>query len=262
MTLLIDVGNSAVKWAWRSGGRIGPAQRQLHRDVPDLATRLAKALHPPAEERADAQTQVVACNVASAEVARAVEEAVSAIGLGPVAWLRSEARFDGGPVLVNGYREPAQLGSDRWHAMLGASAMVPGKPLVVVNAGTATTVDCVTINADGARFIGGCIAPGVRLMLDSLARGTAGLPRAVGDAADFPDNTDSAIVTGVLDAQAGLVERVWRRFADSVFSLGTRPRLLLAGGHADTLLERLPRECAGLIEHNLVLRGLALRARQ
>lgn len=99
-------------------------------------------------------------------------------------------------------------------------------------------------------------------MLDSLAGGTAGLPRAVGDAADFPDNTDSAIVTGVLDAQAGLVERVWRRFADSVSSVGTRPRLLLAGGHADTLLERLPRECAGLIEHNLVLRGLALRARQ
>jgi type III pantothenate kinase len=255
MTLLIDVGNSAVKWAWLADGRIGAAQRLLHRDVHDLAARLATAMHAPAEERG----QVVACSVAGAEVARAVEEAVSRIGLGPIAWLRSEARFDAGPVLVNGYREPAQLGADRWHAMLGACAMLPGASLVVANAGTATTVDCVKSNADGACFIGGCIAPGVRLMLDSLARGTAGLPRAAGDAADFPDNTDAAIVTGVLDAQAGLVERVWRRFADSI---GTKPRLLLAGGHADALLDRLPRESAGVIEHNLVLHGLAVRARR
>jgi len=255
MTLLIDVGNSAVKWAWLADGRIGAAQRQLHRDVPDLATKLATALRAPVGGR----REVIACNVASAEVVRAVEEAVREVGLGPIEWLGSEARFDAGPVLVNGYREPTQLGADRWHAMLGACEIVPGGSFVVANAGTATTVDCVKSNADGARFIGGCIAPGVRLMLDSLARGTAALPRAAGDAADFPDNTDSAIVTGVFDAQAGLVERVWRRFAAAI---GTKPRLLLAGGHADALLDRLPQEAAGLIEHNLVLRGLAVRTRR
>jgi type III pantothenate kinase len=255
MTLLIDVGNSAVKWAWLADGAIGAVQRQLHRDVPDVAAKLATALRAQVSGRRG----VIACNVANAEVVRAVEDAVRGVGLGPIDWLRSEARFDAGPVLVNGYREPTQLGPDRWHAMLGACEIVPGSPFVVVNAGTATTVDCVKSNPDGARFIGGCIAPGVRLMLDSLARGTAALPRAAGDAADFPDNTDSAIVTGVLDAQAGLVERVWRRFAAAI---GTRPRLLLAGGHADALLDRLPQETAGLIEHNLVLRGLAVRTRR
>jgi type III pantothenate kinase len=94
-------------------------------------------------------------------------------------------------------------------------------------------------------------------MLESLARGTAGLPLASGAPADFPDTTDKAIVTGVLDAQAGLVQRVVGRFAAG---LEQAPRLLLAGGHAELLAARLPGELAPLIEHNLVLRGLALRA--
>lgn len=253
MTLLIDAGNSAVKWAWLVDGRIGATRRQLHRGVDDLAARLASAMRVHATQGVEA----VGCHVAGEAVVRAVEQAMQSLGIGPVTWLTSQARFDRGPVLVNGYRDPAQLGADRWHAMLGGCALAGGSSFVVVNAGTATTVDCVRADAGGARFVGGCIAPGVRLMLESLARGTAGLPRAEGEAADFPDNTDAAIMTGVLDAQAGLVERVFRRFAAE---LGAPPRLLLAGGHAEALRDRLPRETAGIIEHNLVLRGLALRA--
>lgn len=253
MTLLVDVGNSAVKWGWLADGHIGNTGRQLHRGVDDLAVRLAAAIRAPGTQRGE----VVGCHVAGEAVVRAVEQAVRALGLGPIAWLDSEARFDRGPVLVNGYRDPAQLGADRWHAMLGGCALLPDSSFVVANAGTATTVDCVRAGADGARFVGGCIAPGARLMLESLARGTAGLPQAKGEAADFPDNTDAAIMTGVLDAQAGLVERVFRRFAAK---LGGAPRLLLAGGHAEALRDRLPPETAGMIEHNLVLRGLALRA--
>ncbi len=83
------------------------------------------------------------------------------------------------------------------------------------------------------KFIGGVIAPGVRLMLESLALRTAGLPNADADlsanVADFPDNTDAAIVTGVLDAQAGLVYRIWHRFAVHLIA---EPRLILTGGHA------------------------------
>ena len=214
---------------------------------------------------------VVACNVAGPEVVAAVEEAAHALQLQAVRWLRTQRFFDGGSAaLVNGYENPAQLGADRWHCMLGACATSntqrAADSFVVVNAGTATTADCVEVNLGegnearfSGKFIGGVIAPGMRLMLESLARQTAGLPAAdsdrTDDAADFPDNTEVAIVTGVLDAQAGLIDRIWRRFAAR---LQTEPRLILTGGHAEALAARLPRTAD--IEHNLVLRGLALRA--
>lgn len=269
MTLLVDVGNSAIKWAQLSSdGTLGVAHVQLHRGVSALASRLVDrwggTLTPDAA--------VVACNVAGPEVAAAVEEAAHALQLRAVRWLRTQHSFDNGSIaLVNGYKDPVQLGADRWHCMLGACATSSAEraaySFVVVNAGTATTADCVEVNEGSGsqarlsgKFIGGVIAPGVRLMLESLARQTAGLPAADADrtdnAADFPDNTDAAIVSGVLDAQAGLIDRICHRFAAR---LQTEPRLVLTGGHAEALSARLPR--AADIEHNLVLRGLALRAR-
>ena len=253
MTLLVDVGNSAVKWAVLAGeGRFAASGRVLHRDGADLAAALAMAWKAFARP-----SRAVGCSVAGEPVNAAVEAAARTVGLPAVEWLGAQASFSGAVSLASGYRDPRQLGADRWHALLGACERVPGDSLVVANAGTATTVDCVRFASGGARFIGGCIAPGVRLMLESLARGTAGLPLAAGPPGDFPDTTDQAIVTGVLDAQAGLVERVWRRFAAV---LETPPRLVVAGGHADVLAARLPREFAPFIDHNLVLRGLALRA--
>ena len=253
MTLLIDVGNSAVKWAvLANDGSFSTSGRVLHRDGADVAAGLTAAWGNLGSVR-----RAVGCSVAGSAVVRATEGAARRLGLPAVEWMRSQAAFSGTFALTSGYRDPQQLGADRWHALIGAAARMPGTSLVVVNAGTATTVDCLRMLAGEARFVGGCIAPGVRLMLESLARGTAGLPLGEGAPADFPDTTDSAIVTGVFDAQAGLVERVWKRFSAS---LKAPPRLLVAGGHAELLAGRLPHELAPVIDHNLVLRGLALRA--
>ncbi|MEP6608077.1 MAG: type III pantothenate kinase [Burkholderiaceae bacterium] len=261
MTLLIDVGNSAIKWAsLASNGELRDSRRQLHRGVSDLSLKLIECWRGTLQPGAP----MIACNVAAPRVVAAVTDAACALGINSVRWLHTQRRFDGSITLVNGYRDPLQLGADRWHALLGACALrlVTDEALVVVNAGTATTVDCIDApDADGKlprvrRFVGGVIAPGVRLMLESLARETAGLPAAQGAPSNFPDNTDAAIITGVLDAQAGLVQRVWHRFA---VGLRARPRLILTGGSAQILLARLSIEEAA-IEDNLVLRGLALRA--
>ena len=77
------------------------------------------------------------------------------------------------PITID-YRTPATLGTDRVAAAVGAWAMCPGKNLLVVDAGTAVTYDAVS--ADG-HFLGGNIAPGMRMRLDALHRFTARLPQ-------------------------------------------------------------------------------------
>jgi type III pantothenate kinase len=251
--LLVDLGNTALKWTLSTAGH-SPAQARsiVHRECTDLPDRLRaewSAIEPG--------TPAVGCSVAAAEVRDAVASALREVGV-RIDWLGAEARHAGVVVLFNGYRVPTQLGADRWHGMLGACQRHPGEPFVLLAAGTATTLDCVESGPDGARFIGGCIAPGARMMLDALNRGTGSLPLAQGAPRDFPDNTDDAIATGVRDAQAGLAWQIVRRFARR---LGHDPRLLVSGGDAEAVAARL--EANGLavtIEHNLVLAGLALRA--
>ena len=253
MTLVIDVGNTARKWALTDGfGMPGPVSTEVHRGTDDLAARLGADWHALA-----LSGPALACSVAAREVRDAVERAAASCGLS-VDWLEAEAQHRGRVVLSNGYRTPTQLGADRWHGMLGACLRRPGESFVLIAAGTATTIDCVAANEQGARFIGGCIAPGAHMMLEALAQRTADLPHARGTAVDFPDNTDDAIATGVVDAQAGLASRIIERFARK---LGRMPSVLVSGGDATLVADGLHASGFDLaIEHNLVLAGLGLRA--
>jgi type III pantothenate kinase len=159
-------------------------------------------------------------------------------------WLVSQAEQCG---VKSGYRNPAQLGSDRWAAMIGARALVDGRPVLVVVCGTATTIDFV--NAAGV-FTGGVILPGVGLMIRSLHEGTAALPDADGQYTDHPTQTVDAIVSGCQHAQAGAVERLYglhhRNYPEVL--------CLLSGGAARALAPRL--SIAFQLHENLVLEGL------
>lgn len=253
MTLLIDLGNTALKWASTETGRGDTVQVELHRGqashLEEHLTRAWRGLSPVGP--------AFGCSVAAASLRDAVGRATAACG-GMVEWLASQERYHGDFVLENGYRNPLQLGADRWHGMLGACERRAGH-LVLIAAGTATTIDAVERHGEIARFVGGCIAPGTRLMLESLAQRTAGLPHAAGNAVGFPDNTDDAIATGVADAQTGLASQFIARFRRG---LDQDAAVVVSGGDADALASRLQAvgiSCA--IEHNLVLAGLALRAR-
>ncbi|SPE25658.1 exported hypothetical protein [Burkholderiales bacterium] len=187
--LLLDVGNTALKWALvpaaaasslspGSGARDQLAAGQqlqgtLAIDTPGLQARVAAALGhalslaagPPGGRVPEASW---GCAVAAADKVGAIEEAIHAAGLPAVEWLGAAAGFDHDRIVLrNCYRDPLQLGPDRWHALIGARARFAHGTLAVINAGTATTID--GLGEDGA-FFGGVIVPGLELMRASLAR--------------------------------------------------------------------------------------------
>ena len=254
--LLLDAGNSALKWVlMTTDGHVGPAHGTI-RNAP--ADEISAALAQEWRERVGVSVQAAfGCAVASPELILAIEQAVQQAFALPVRWFESQSRFEHGSVVLrNGYRDCTQLGEDRWHSLIAARATHPDRSLVVVTAGTATTVDGVTI--DGS-FIGGAIAPGVRLMYEALAKGTARLSMSRGRLVTYPDNTEDAIASGVLGSQLGLVEHFVRNFRVE----HGKPLIVLTGGHAAQLAPyvgvgtSLP---SVVREENLVLRGVYLRA--
>ncbi len=195
MLLLIDAGNSRIKWAVTAPGAAPGAWTASGAVAHAALASLRQAW------QAHAITRAVAANVAGPALREALQPMAGAVA---IEWFASVPELDG---MRNGYRDPARLGCDRFAAALGARLLVPGQPLVVATCGTATTIDA--INAEG-HFAGGMILPGLGLMAASLARNTAQLPQVEpGDAlpAGFADNTDDAIMAGCLTAQAGAIER-------------------------------------------------------
>lgn len=239
VVLALDAGNTRIKWgvhdghAWSTTGAIATAQ----------SSELYEALRPVLPVEA-----AIASNVAGPAVQSHLERACDAADI-PLTLIRSLRQQLG---VVNGYRDAQQLGTDRWAALIAAHHAEPGNKLVV-NAGTALTVDALT--ADG-RFLGGLIVAGPALMRRSLDRGTAGLRQTEGEVRDIPESTPDAITSGAVHACVGAIERLGRAMA----ARGSAPgRIILSGGAAAEIAASLP--IASTHCENLVLDGLVLIAR-
>jgi type III pantothenate kinase len=238
MILAIDAGNSRVKWGWHDGS-----------DWTSIATVsliefAASSDHVnPFSMTHDAPERIVISNVAGEGAHQLLVNWTSIFDAEPL-WLRAEAERCG---VRNRYEKPELLGSDRWAALIAARAIHHGASLVV-NAGTATTVDML---AEDGTFLGGAILPGVELMRFVLHEHTGRLPIQDGVHREMPRNTVDAIETGCRHAQAGAVERMYRVFRD----IAPAPLCIVAGGAGRTLVDQLsmPRRYV----ENLVLDGLA-----
>ncbi len=239
-TLAIDAGNTRIKWG-------------LH----DLAVWRARGITPTGDaanlgmqwSAAPEGTRVIVSNVAGPEVAGHIERAA--------AERRFACRIIETPPeqlgVTNGYRDPGQLGTDRWAALIAAHRSMPGHKLVV-NAGTALTIDALA--ADG-RFLGGLIVPGPALMRRSLDHGTASLRLTEGAFEPFPASTPNAITTGAIQACVGAIERVRGDMA----AHGLEPiGMVLSGGAAQEIAAWLPMPAT--FNENLVLDGLVAIARE
>jgi type III pantothenate kinase len=231
MMLAIDCGNSRLKWGLRENGawlRTGSVP------VGELAGLERIWRNVAADEK------IVVANVAGRTVRRRLAAIFARRSLVPT-WVEAKQRQCG---VVNGYGKPAQLGADRWAALIGAWSMVRG-PCLVVAAGTATTADVLT---SGGRFAGGMILPGLDLMKRSLAQSTAGLPLVKGRFSEAPGNTANAIETGCLLAQVGAIERAFSGMEPGAVCV-------LTGGAAGRIAPHLSVPLR--LVDNLVLEGLA-----
>jgi len=232
-SLLIDLGNTRSKWVWALDGKIDESTLgHGNREEFLSSCRLPGNIRP---------ARILVSSVASGEnTARFISACEEQWGQ-PVRQLEA-LNIQAG--IVNAYENPITLGTDRWLAIVGA-AHTHGMPLVIMDLGTATTLDAVN---DQGRHLGGLILPGPALMLKSLSSATAmKVPtgfRNEGTKSEKPEgpgtlpatSTSCAIREGVIAAQVGALNQFLRHVSAK---LSSEPQLVVTGGAAEGILDRL-----------------------
>lgn len=243
MKLLLDMGNTRLKWALQqesSSAWLAHGSIDWQGNLAGLTDAWASLPLPAA---------VIAASVVGNEREAQLAAISQNLWQREPYWLRTPASACG---VRNAYAEPERLGVDRFLTMVSAHAEAHGA-CVLASAGTALTLDAMT--ADG-RHLGGLIAPGVQLMQQSLLQATARVrPERPGELLELADNTADAVSSGCWQAAVALVERFARRMTQK---LEATPTLILAGGDAQQLASML--SLPAHLSQDSVLRGLALWA--
>lgn len=243
MMLLVDAGNTRVKWLlWDREAplaRGGLVHRGLERSR--LGGLLWGDLQPP--------ERVVIANVAGPELGDALAAWIAgAWSLEP----RFVATAAAGFGITNAYAVPRRLGVDRWVALVGAHALLPGVPCCVVDCGTAVTVDALTGSGE---HLGGVILPGARLMRQALYADTSQIPPEQGQTTLFGRDTQDCVWGGATYAVAAAVDRLTRQMTATLDEAAVS---LLTGGDAEALLPYL--ESQYRLEPDLIFQGLLVMA--
>lgn len=231
MILLIDLGNTRVKWACLTGAQLAPGtpfSSVYARLVNDLNLAWLDLARP---------TSIFGCCVADRATRAELDGWTRRHWALSVHWVESRAAQYG---VTNGYADSATLGVDRWVALVAARSLY-SVPVCVADCGTALTVDVL----DGTgRHLGGVIAPGLSAMRRAL-------PLSCDPAEDFAGTlgctTAAGVQAGLRHAAAGLIERV--------YAASGAETLLLTGGDAPQLRPTLT--VTHHHEPDLLLKGLA-----
>ena len=245
--LLIDMGNTRIKWIWAVDGRID--EGTSGRGGLDAFRRFttSHAGEPPG--------RILLSSVAAEERTTAVSDACNSRWAVTISRLVSSRQQAG---IRNAYEQAETLGVDRWLAIVGAAHSY-GMPVVIWDLGTATTLDAV--DAEG-QHLGGYIFPGPATMLEALRSGTAlTVPGDLSGALEYSlagqehgigpgQTTADCIIQGVRATQVGALNQFLRYISPQA----GKPTLVVTGGAAQELLSGL--KFKHIYDPWLVFRGM------
>ncbi len=241
--LVLNAGNSRLAIGVFVGGELTYVNRVAHEQRSEWPARIAEAWAKISES----ESAAVAGASVNPALVELLEHAVDQATGRKVQWVGRDIDL---PINVL-TDEPTETGVDRVLNVAAAYEQM-GKGCVVVDAGTAVTVDCCT---DKGEFLGGAIAPGASLQLAALHEHTARLraiPFAI-PADTFGRSTHQAMLQGAYHGIRGMVKELTENYATE---LGFWPDIIATGGDAPRLFENW--ELIHAIAPDLTLYGIAL----
>ncbi|MGD8312110.1 MAG: type III pantothenate kinase [Gammaproteobacteria bacterium] len=242
MILLLDAGNTAIKWGVYRDGLLARTGGFRHRDE-DFPSVAAAAWH-------DVQrpARVVVANVGGQRLGRQISEYTAARWAMAPEFVRTTAAAGG---VINAYADPARLGVDRWAALIGARQHCRA-PVCVIDCGSAITVDLLDT---GGRHRGGVILPGIEMLQTVLLENTANIRMTdpVTEISPLARDTGSAVTSGAVYMAVAALGRV---VADMAAATEVEPAVVVAGGDAVRILPLL--NLSARHDPDLVLKGLAV----
>jgi type III pantothenate kinase len=241
--LVVNVGNTRLAIGTFVSGELKLVKRLTHAQAPDWAGAIAQAW----ESIAHIPQAAVAGASVNPKIMESVEHAIVQATGKNVEWVGREIDL---PIDVQ-TENPKETGVDRIVNIAAAYEQM-GKACVVVDAGTAITIDCCN---DSGAFLGGAILPGVEAQLDALHQQTARLPRVKFEVPAGPigNNTQQAILQGIYHGVRGTVKELVEQYA---MHLGNWPDIIATGGDAQALFSDW--ELIHAISPDLTLYGIAL----
>lgn len=238
MNLLVDIGNTRIKWGVDNNGVIKTGQPIEYKQT-DFSSEIYQhwlKLEP---------SQRLAISFVSADTV-SLQIIAIAKKLWPKISVQIAKSLATGFSVKNAYQQADKLGVDRWLGIIALHHYYPGYGCMV-DCGTAITVDCLDKKG---QHLGGLISPGLQLMKKSLFEGTEDLSfinqhYSIG----LSNFTESAIYSGALYSACGLIEK-------AVNDLCNCQTLVMTGGDAELLAPHLSVDL--IIDPELVLKGLSL----
>ncbi len=244
MTLLIDIGNTSLKYAFAQQGQLSEIKRiENYNITPDYFA-----------EHWYKTKKIILASVAHTDIAKTIISCAQQENINVEQIVTPRGQF-GIKVAYSNYQ---QLGVDRWLALLGAANTFPEQNCLIIDLGTATTIDL--LRNDG-QHLGGWIFPGIHTMQQSLLTNTANIQINSEQQASllFADNTSDNVINGCLAATMGAIETAIKQ---ALLLVDELDHVILTGGNASLIEQNIKKTPVITASHVVIMNKLVFKGLQ